>query len=475
MSDSSVCFKSVLIIVLLAITICTSYAQNLNKINTEFIRNSNLNKKDEAKWERQRINSAIIDKSGKAFEGQILYLNDSIVYQYLSHDIYQPENLLSSIVKFNVNDIEQINIYRKGQTFKGLKQGLIYGSLGTLFLTFITEESAWGRMWNLLGSTVWVMPASALTGVIIGSGRKIDVQFELNERNLSNPDFIKGINKYSLFPINKPSALLLSDSIKDVDLPKTVEYVKPAEIETTELIKVNAYNDFNSPMYISKLHFEFGVGLSANYRNNVLKNDLNKLGYFESAIRDPLLNDIKLDLGFSYQIKDHLRIGFNFYPKSYWTEGSYEKLLDNRYSILTDAYSYGSSTIVGANYVFKPVNRILNRRFEMFIGMGIVSNSITIKQNVSIAELTEFSISIYESTDLDFHKNIWGTRTQLQFDYYVTRNFSIYLNTAAFYLPSLHIPEIKVHSDYLNRSGTLEAHQTNISTIDVSFGLQVHF
>lgn len=475
MSYSVKTIKYLLIFASITISFSSSFAQTNNQDKIGKNLNNQQIQKQNKKWQRQRINSTIIDKSGQAFEGQLLYINDTVVYQYLSHEDYQPDLLLNSTAKFNINEIDQINIFRKGQTLRGLKQGLIFGSLGTLFLTFITEESAWGRMWNLLGATIWVMPVSTLTGVIIGSGRKIDVEYKTHNGNTSASDILPLLNKYALFKENPPLGLPIetepnnNDSLLDIN--KVITTIEVFERSENKAI----VNSFKSPSYISRFHLEMGVGISANYRNQVLRTEMNKLGYFEGAIKDPFINDLKLEFGFSYQLTDHIRLGFTFHPKSYWTEGLYKQLLDNRYFVLSDTYTYGSSTIIGADYVIHPVKRILNKRFEMLFGLGIAYNSLTVDQSVSIAEFEEFSVAIYESIDAEFHKNLWGAKTHFQLDYYLTRNFSLYLKTAAFYFPKLDIPKITVNSQYLNRSGTLNAHHTNISTIDVSLGLHVHF
>lgn len=436
---------------------------NLNKPTSKQI------EKEKAKWERQRINSTIIDKKGQTFEGQILYLNDSLVYQYLSREAYKPDELLNSTIKFNIDDIEQINIYRKGQTLRGLKIASLWGVAGTLALTFLTEESAWGRLWNLFGATIWVMPVSSLTGVIVGSGKKIDVQYKSDEPYWKNALVFNSINKYALYPTNPPPGLFVNNKL---NINSRNEFVLNEKGYNKDII---SYNKSKSPSHVSKFHIQTGVGLSVNYLKHVLRNDLKNIGYYEDEIRDPLLNDLNLDLGFAYQIDKNLRLFLNFQPKSYWTEGLYKQKLNNQYFVLTDTYSYGSITALGVNYIFGSVTRDLNKRLEILFGMGVAYSSLTVDHSLLIAQFDKFSTSIYESNDMVFYQNKLGIKTQIELDYYLSRNFSLYLKTGMFYLPHLTIPELSVTSEYLNLTGTLNAHQTNISTINCSVGLKVHF
>ena len=471
--------KFIVIIVIVITTLFSSFAQEPVKINSESDLKSKQVLNQKAGWDRKRINCTIIDKSGRSFEGQILYLSDSVIYQYLSHNAYQPGQFFNSTIKFNIDDIERIRIYRKGQTLRGLKHSLIFGSIGTLALTFITEESAWGRLWNLLGATVWVMPASTLTGVIIGSGRKIDIDYIPSDENNTTIKIFTQLNKYALFPNVPPNEL-----VKKTD---NAEPDKSLTLNNNEHHKfVNAYNDslqkktdrvynMKSPLYISRFHIETGVGFSLNYRNSVLKNNMEKLGYYESAIKDRYINDIKWGIGLSYQMNNNFRLAFAFYPKSFYEEGIYNKKVRGNLFLSTDTYSYGYSVVVGCDYIYKPVTRMLNSRYEVLAGIGIVQSGLMVNNSISIAELDLNSSVFYDTYNNDFNENLWGLNTKFAFEYYLTRNFSLNLKTTLYILPNLSLPELNVTSNYLKLSGKLEAHSTNISTVDLLLGLHFHF
>ncbi|MFA9389453.1 MAG: hypothetical protein ACERKD_06580 [Prolixibacteraceae bacterium] len=442
-------------------------------------------KKDEraAKhWANVRINSTIIDQSGQVFEGQLLYISDTILYQFISREPYRPELLESSTLIFKVNDVQQIQLYRKGRVGNSLIKSLVLGSIGTLGMTFLTEESAWGRGFNFLGSAIWVMPASLLTGTIVGSGKKIDVVLDRQHGDSSFEVLLPMLNKYALFPENLPAEFMEKKVVlyQNEAIPskaiQTFPKITREELPLGKGLNQQASTIFKSPAYISKYHFTIGPGSSVQLMDRIYQQSMLEQSYSPIVLNEPfLMNNTWLSFGLSYRVAEHLRLSMQFKPRYFYGNSFYRKHLENDFYVVSSRSILGSTMALNGEYIFKPVHRLLSSRFEALITGGIISNALSIDQYLSFDKITGTGSGTYDSFNTNTKKALWGINGGIEFDYYFTRNFSIYVKSMVNYYPTFQLPSITLSSEYLNRTQTLQPIDVNGSIIDFSFGLYIHY
>lgn len=443
------------------ITLLMLFSGSVQAQQNNFTKSLGINNQDN-KWDRNRVNATLVDTLGKIYQGQILYIEPTSIYFLNTQTQYNLENHKDSITHFGINNIEQLHLYRKGQLLRSLKHGAIAAGVGTLALGFLTEESAWGRGWNLFGAAIWSVPSSLITGAIVGTGKKINVRYT-REDFVHAPTSIQKLRKYATFKEIAPHHIL-----------KTTPTVSHANSNSNIDIPKTRINKPDSPFYISRFHFFINMGLSFPYQKGQTKSEFSILD-FSNSWHGMYRETTFINYGFLYRIAKNYRVGFDYSPKTYFEFIDQQKPLTNGYSAASSISFSSFSFSTKAQYVLKPVNNSFTSKWEFVFGTGLAFNSFFLDNSLSIIKADKFSTSSYETEHQNISIGKTGVVFDFEIDYYLTRNCSFFIESNLKMFGTIELPEIEVYSSYLNMSYALPPMNLNPSTIDFSFGIHVHF
>ena len=157
-----------------------------------------------------------------------------------------------------------------------------------------------------------------------------------------------------------------------------------------------------------------------------------------------------LDLSASYSVFNNYRIRFTYQRKRSktieainWDQSSSEKVLRTSYSLDLD-------------YVILPINRFLLSRSELTIGGGIALYNLKLNYGYSDEDYNYPERIIY---------NKLGAHLRASYDYYFTSKVSMNLNFDGRILPNILVPA----------TPRVQEHKINYSSLDITFGLHLHF
>jgi hypothetical protein len=430
----------------------------------------------EKQWDRHRINASVIDKSNQVFDGQILYVNDSVLYHFVSKDEYTPDDFLTSVVRFKLDDIQAVQVARKGKGLQGLLIGTTIGATATMAIT-VADGGGMAEIYLLVGSIFLVAPAGGI-GTLIGLTFRIKKYFDFNDEYYGKGEIMERLSKYAIYSAEQPKELLLysDNENRQIQLEKDEVPLKNKENAGRNWDPLS-YNNHKSPYYIPRFHFHSGLFHSKSTIPSDLDN-YNSGNSFKRFI--DYTSALHFNIGASYRIKKHYRLNID-HSKVTYNNLSSKNFGNTGTSLSVDNYIVRRSLQLSLDYVFNPIDHRLNSRLECYVGAGASLNSFILINELYYYEpyevLQSYQPYIYDAHYLSksSHISSFGLNARLGADFYLNSVLSVFCVLSGTFSKGFSIPEMEVSNNGLTETYKLSEYEIRPRYLDINFGLHVHF
>jgi len=347
---------------------------------------------------RRMLNVEIVSTAGLKYDGIFISADDKKTVFY--------NNTYKTFFSIANNDIYEIKLKRK-YTF-GKSFG--YNMIG---FAIISSE----LIMPLFDGDAMMIPPSFFVGfasTLFGVPTSLLISKFSRNRDHLNIDYV--IDKNNSYDIVKPflqknNKTFLSkngDTIKEIisikDTLKLKKRIKP---------KLNKH-----PLYVNKVHLLLGTSATFDNIEKEFSRNLKVSDFNDKIFDDHGLTTARFNVGLSLNLKDNIRLYSQYASKNTMTQIGGRTIADDGIYL----ESYYSTLGVGVEYVFKPTNKLLLKKYDFSIKAGIENNFLDYRIWYTRAYSEANPQTYYKIINKKY--NIPSIELGGSFNYYISRNMS---------------------------------------------------
>jgi len=408
----------------------------------------------DANKKRLMLNIELINNEGNEYNGIFITSDNEKTIFYNTNS--------SSFYSMNNKDIYKIKLNQKHSFGKSFGTNIIYSGIAATIATipiFATGDAIMIGPEFFIGffTTVGGVPISLLSSRL---GRNINhakidyIVDENNAINLLQPIFQKNNN-----------SKFLKDDTKIINIP--------SNINDSVLKTIAKPSSYYHPLHENKVHFS--AGLSTLYCNigSQVKSGLKEYDFNQDVHNSSydFSNSISLNLKLSYLVKNNIRV-YAMYNSTNEFANVYGKTNTEEIVMITNEI-YTFST--GAEYVFKPVNRLFVKKYEFSVNAGLAINDYS---NNMIWFRKKHIVEGHSIYDYGIEESMYYKIPSIEFggnlNYYISRNLSF----KASIIGNVMLPKRMQNFEYTsvtNETVSTGDYCINLFSITPTFGIDISF
>ncbi len=347
---------------------------------------------------RRMLNVEIVSTAGLKYDGIFISADDKKTV------FYNKTN--SNFLSIANNDIYEIKLKRKYTFGKSFGYNMIAFSIisSELIMPLFDGDAIMIPPSFLVGfaSTLFGVPTSLLVSKYSRNRDHIDIDYVIDENN--SYDIVKPFLQKN----NKTFLLKNVDTIKEI-----------ISIKDTLSLKKRLKPQLNKhPLYVNKVHLSLGTSATFDNIEKEFIENLKSSDFNDKIYDDNNFTTSRFNIGLSLNLKDNIRLYSQYASKNSMSQIGGRTIADDAVYL----ESYYSTLGVGIEYVFKPTNKLLLKKYEFSLKAGIENNFLDYKIWYSRADSETNSQTYYKIVNKKY--NIPSIELGGSFNYYISRNMS---------------------------------------------------